>query len=275
MNVTADKVLKVAKEWLGYCEKDKLSDIDIFDKIGHGNYTIFAQILDSLGDFYNGPKQGYAWCDVYVDCCVFLAADKDKEAAMYVLCQPKRSAGAGCLYSAQYYKQAGRWSTKPQVGAQIFFSYQAGEVSHTGLVESFTTTTVNTIEGNTSDKVARRTYSINDPHIYGYGLPRYGEVNGGGSSSIVVPTPTPATTPVGTCSIKLPQLSAGMTGYVVLGMQGILIARGYGCGPDGADGDFGTNTVAAVKAFQRKNGLTADGIIGSATWAKLLGGTKI
>ena len=38
---------------------------------------------------------------------------------------------------------------------------------------------------------------------------------------------------------------------------------------DGIDEDYGPITVKAVKAFQKKNGLTADGIVGRNTWAKL------
>lgn len=37
------------------------------------------------------------------------------------------------------------------------------------------------------------------------------------------------------------------------------------------DGIFGRITEEAVRDFQRKNGLKADGIVGDATWAKLLG----
>lgn len=36
-----------------------------------------------------------------------------------------------------------------------------------------------------------------------------------------------------------------------------------------ADGDFGPGTEKAVKNFQTKNGLTADGFVGDGTWAKL------
>jgi len=36
-----------------------------------------------------------------------------------------------------------------------------------------------------------------------------------------------------------------------------------------ADGDFGPGTDKAVKAWQTKNGLTVDGIVGDATWAKM------
>ncbi|MBW4613138.1 MAG: N-acetylmuramoyl-L-alanine amidase [Desmonostoc vinosum HA7617-LM4] len=38
-----------------------------------------------------------------------------------------------------------------------------------------------------------------------------------------------------------------------------------------ADGIFGAQTEAAIKQFQRQNGLTADGIVGPATWQKLIG----
>ena len=39
-------------------------------------------------------------------------------------------------------------------------------------------------------------------------------------------------------------------------------------------GNFGPKTEEAVKAFQAKNGLTADGIVGDGTWAKIMGSTQ-
>jgi N-acetylmuramoyl-L-alanine amidase len=44
----------------------------------------------------------------------------------------------------------------------------------------------------------------------------------------------------------------------------------YRVGVD-ADGVYGPNTEAAIKKFQKQNGLTADGIVGSLTWQKLIG----
>lgn len=36
------------------------------------------------------------------------------------------------------------------------------------------------------------------------------------------------------------------------------------------DGHFGTKTLSAVRAFQKANGLTVDGVVGKNTWTKLL-----
>ena len=85
---------------------------------------------------------------------------------------------------------------------------------------------------------------------------------------------TPTTTkPVAekTVSVKVRQLSKGMDGNDVKTLQAALIANGFSCGTAGADGDFGSATAAALRKFQTKYGLVADGIAGNATWSKLLG----
>ena len=53
-------------------------------------------------------------------------------------------------------------------------------------------------------------------------------------------------------------------------MQQMLIKLGYDCGAAGADGIFGTNTKKAIKAFQKDNQLTIDGIYGPKTEKALL-----
>ncbi len=50
-------------------------------------------------------------------------------------------------------------------------------------------------------------------------------------------------------------------------IQYFLKYRGYSVAIDGV---FGTDTESAVKSFQSANGLTADGIVGQATWSKLI-----
>lgn len=64
-------------------------------------------------------------------------------------------------------------------------------------------------------------------------------------------------------------LKKGDKGEAVKTMQTMLIACGYDCGSTGADGDFGKNTDAALRAFQKDNGLTVDGIYGPVSKATL------
>lgn len=62
-------------------------------------------------------------------------------------------------------------------------------------------------------------------------------------------------------------MKKGDKGTNVKELQIKLNELGYNCGtPDGA---FGNNTDAAVKKFQKDNGLVADGIVGSKTLEKL------
>ena len=62
-------------------------------------------------------------------------------------------------------------------------------------------------------------------------------------------------------------LSLGSTGDKVKQLQGNLIMLGYL--NDRADGIFGKNTEAAVRRYQSKNGLSADGVAGSATTSRV------
>ncbi len=77
-----------------------------------------------------------------------------------------------------------------------------------------------------------------------------------------VPTPTP--TPV-----TKPTLRRGSKGDYVKMLQVELVNRGYNIGNFGVDGDYGRGTEAAVKEFQRDNGLNPDGICGPLTWSAL------
>ena len=68
----------------------------------------------------------------------------------------------------------------------------------------------------------------------------------------------------------MPLVKKGSTGAAVEQLQEMLIAQGYSCGKWGADGDFGDDTLKAVKSFQRDHGLEVDGEVGPITWAALL-----
>lgn len=255
-------------------DKQKVIDLALSECGYHetgNNYTKYAADLDAINGFYNGPKNGYAWCDVFVDWCFVKCYGV--VGAKELLCQPDNSCGGGCSFSANYFRQHGQfYETGPQPGDQIFFSYRAGEVSHTGLVVEVTRNTVVTVEGNTSDMVAKRTYALSEKTIYGYGRPNWGAGSTDeGQGEIVAPDePEPS---VDLPTKGLPLLRFGSKGESVVAMQGILIARKCSCGPWGADGDFGKDTEAALLAFQRRNDLAADAKCGPVTWAKLLGVT--
>lgn len=88
-----------------------------------------------------------------------------------------------------------------------------------------------------------------------------GNTGGGSGSGHRVSTSAPA------APAKLPTLLLGSRSSDVKTLQEMLNAKGYNAGS--VDGIFGKNTQAAVIAFQKANGLAADGIVGKLTWAKL------
>ena len=109
-------------------------------------------------------------------------------------------------------------------------------------------------------------------------------VTSGGGSSRVSPTVTrppelPVSSPGTTVSsatgpaqtqptlkVAVPaggSLSVGNSGPAVRALQKALAALGFDVGTP--DGDFGSTTVAAVIAFQKRHGLKPDGIVGTAT----------
>ena len=70
-------------------------------------------------------------------------------------------------------------------------------------------------------------------------------------------------------SSSMPTLRLGSRGTAVVDLQRRLGAAGFSAGS--ADGIFGSQTDAAVRAFQRARGLGVDGVVGPLTWAALLG----
>ena len=69
-------------------------------------------------------------------------------------------------------------------------------------------------------------------------------------------------------------LKQGSSGSDVKKLQTALMNAGYDVGSAGADGIFGSKTEAAVKAYQKDNGLVVDGIVGSKTSGSLYGSSN-
>ena len=169
--IYTDEVLRIAAGEVGYKEKATNASLDSpTANAGSGNYTKYARDMWAAG-FYNGNKQGYAWCAVFFDWCVYMASGEDAATAKKALCYTGPY-GAGCAMSVTYYKEAGRFYTAdPRPGDQIFFG--TSNASHTGMVEKVKDGKVYTIEGNADNMVKRRSYALDNSTIIGYGRPRY------------------------------------------------------------------------------------------------------
>ncbi|MDO5435218.1 MAG: peptidoglycan-binding domain-containing protein [Clostridia bacterium] len=85
----------------------------------------------------------------------------------------------------------------------------------------------------------------------------------------LTPTPLPpfgnvmAVTPDPSAPTREPMLRTGSAGQAVTDLQSRLFILGYYTGA--IDGQYGPGTKEAVTAFQKQNGLSADGIVGTET----------
>ena len=269
MGYTAKQLVSIAEAEIGYHEKASNSNLDSKTaNSGKGNYTKYSRDLHKAG-YYNGNKQGFDWCDQFVDWCFFKLCGRSKDKAEYIECQTGNY-GAGCGFSLKYYKAAGRFDGNPKVGDQIFFKYSDDDstADHTGIVVRVTDGLVETIEGNSGGEVKRKAYQRTDKTIIGYGHPRY---------DAETATKAPAKEEVKTVNIEMPILRKGSSGNAVKTLQRLLRQLEY-VNSDGktyitVDGSFGSNTEAAVKRYQKNRGAkNPDGIVGIWTWNKLLKG---
>lgn len=272
------KVLAVAGSEIGYRE-------------GANNWNKYAAELAVYPNlFWGGSKQNQPWCGVFV-VWVFYRSFR-LELAVSMLCADTMPNGmAGCSFAAGYYRSAGRWTSNPEPGDQIFFG-AAGSESHTGIVESVSGGHVTTIEGNTSDGVYRQQYRLGDCSIAGYGRPRWEQavtkeeteeptdedVGDTAAEPGDEEKPEPAAErPAAEETVSFPfrTIRSGDTGETVRLAQALLILRGHYCGGrlrsrEIPDGEFGGSTEQAVKLFQMKRGLPKTGIIDKETMEELL-----
>lgn len=174
-----DKLISTAQNEIDYLEKQTNAFLDSKDQnAGDKNWTKYARDMD-LFRAYNTPKNGYSWCDVFVDWC--FTQTFGFETAMEMLYQQIGGYGAGCNASANYYKAKNQFFKTPKRGDQIFFK-GSNSLVHTGIVINVEKGRVYTIEGNTSSKagvvanggaVRMKSYSLLDTKIAGYGRPNY------------------------------------------------------------------------------------------------------
>jgi peptidoglycan hydrolase-like protein with peptidoglycan-binding domain len=132
-----NKVLDIARRWLGFHE-------------GAGNRNPFSSF------FGRGPE---AWCADFVSYCYTKAGKKLNQSYTPTL--------------LQMLKNNGTWNrTHPHKGDIVMFDWSPGSgptSEHTGIVEKVFrrggATYVQTIEGNSSDRVQRNTYRVGDPRV--------------------------------------------------------------------------------------------------------------
>ena len=257
------KLLSLAMEQIGYRE-------------GPNNWNKYAAAPE-MTQLLGWNAQNQPWCNVFVNACFVACFGLEIGAAM--LYQPIGGGSALCRASADFFKAACAWIERgrtPEPGDVIFF-YRSGDINHMGIVSRVAGGSVVTIEGNSSDSVAERCYSVSDTSIAGYGRPQWALA----AEEPAVKTPDdfePVEQPEPvkrTYILRLPYLQRGDMGPAVRAAQRVLISCKCGCGPDGADGEYGANTEKAVLKFQVGNRLTPDGIIGPETGAKLFGGAVV
>ena len=68
---------------------------------------------------------------------------------------------------------------------------------------------------------------------------------------------------------NIPYAQRGTKGPLAAAIQAALCEAGHTLD---IDGEFGPKTENALREYQKKNGLEVDGVVGPATYAKLLGG---
>ena len=253
MSCMRSKIVAQARSWIGCKETDGSHQkiIDVYNSHTPRARNYKLQTTD-------------AWCAGFASACAIACGATD--------IIPTE---VSCQKQIALFQEKGIWveddAYVPQPGDYIFYDWQdtgagdnKGHSDHVGIVEKVENGVIAVIEGNYSNAVKRRTLKINGKYIRGYGVPKYDE-------EIHVEEPVSQEPVTIHYSVRLPRLEKGSKGNSVKALQILLIGYVYSCGKYGVDGDFGGDTLAAVKDFQNSAGLSADGIVGPKTWEKLLG----
>ena len=145
----ATDLVEVARTQVGYHE-------------GTNNYTKYNVWFGSLNDYgYN-----YAWCQTFVAWCA-------NQAGIPTSMIPRVS---GTVSGMDFFKKNGTWKDAgitPEKGDIIYLYSKSSSGYHVGIVADVSGGQISTIEGNSSDQVAERSYSVGNSSIVGYGCPEY------------------------------------------------------------------------------------------------------
>ena len=165
--------------WSSYGDKEYVSHVlryYVFGRIptGTGSQAIVQVALTQEGNggdtywSWYGFSSREEWCACFVSWC----ADQCGYIEAGVI--PKFSL---CSAGMEWFESRGQFmdgSYVPATGDLVFFDWENdGSVDHVGIVESVVDGNIYTVEGNSGDKVARRSYPIGYGQIVGYGVPAY------------------------------------------------------------------------------------------------------
>lgn len=170
-------ICDLALSEVGY--KEKKTNEQLYDKTanaGNGNYTKYAYEIDKFWpEFYNETVNGKDGCSSFVD-WLFIRIFGE-ENAQKMLYYPKKSNGADCAGSANYFRNRNKFMNVPLKGDKIFFG-DYGSEGHTGIVVKVDGNIISVVENNTrigsqGDGVYLKEYDISQDYIPGYGRPNY------------------------------------------------------------------------------------------------------
>ena len=197
-----------------------------------------------------GGCKGYAWTGGGIGVVEAIGTDKSYSSKYGANGCPDKSANGMFSYAKSKGMDWGSIDTLPEIiGLALHTDGHIGYYIGNGYAVEWRGFSY----GCVKTKVASRTWK------YWYKLP-FIDYNDGG----VIITP-PANYTLGSRLLK-----KGMTGSDVKAMQELLIQLGYDLSRHGADADFGSETEAAVLAFQKDAELEEDGKYGDKTHAALM-----
>lgn len=226
------------------------------------NVTKYAADIDKTG-ILNGPKNGFAWCAVFVIWLFFKLFGEQLTLDMLYLM--RGSCAAACEYFAQYFTNAGAFHHNiPEPGDIIFF-YASGGINHMGIVEKVLGGYVYTYEGNSGDAVRHNSYRVDNATIAGYGRPDWSLVE-----DLPEDDESDSAGFIGSRRYMTLMFGDGMDGRGlrrVEAWQCFLNLWGYDVEPDG---QFGPLTKAATMKFQARVGLDVNGIVDEDDWDEII-----
>lgn len=268
-NVDINKAYLSKEGWLGmakasgvmeplYSRAELVSEVKAHVGVKEGS-NAHHKIVDRYNSYKPLPmnykvKYTDAWCATFVSYIAIVLGYTD---IIPIECS--------CPRMIELAKKQGIWveddSYTPKPGDIILYDWQdngigdnTGVADHIGYVMSVSGNHMTICEGNYKDSVATRGMAVNGKFIRGYICPRYNSDTAEAIEHKINDKEI---------SELMPELKNGSQGRAVKVLQVML-------GGLTVDGDFGAKTKAAVIAFQKKNGLTPDGVVGNQTWAKLV-----